>query len=132
MATYQEELTNFQQQWDLPNYDLGKLLTSVQQLRFADSFLSGASSDNSPATQYIKCLSRTLSFYFEKNTTPNENGKYMSSFDMQAFYNSFKKLFQAKYDADAQEKNEEPLQIENVIKGKDAEIKRRICKSMGS
>ena len=42
----------------------------------------------------------------------------MSSFDMQAFYNSFKKLFQAKYDADAQEKNEEPLQIENVINGK--------------
>ena len=115
MANYAQELKNFQQQWNLPGYDLDKLAQSVQALRFADSFLMGGSSDNTPASQYVKWFSRTLSLYFSRNTLPNENGKYMSSFDAQEFYDSFKSLVQAKYDADAQEKNEAPLQVSEVV-----------------
>ena len=85
MANYEQELANFKQQWNLPSYDLNRLAESVQALRFADSFLTGASSDNSPTAQYKKWFSRTLSIYFSANTTPNENGKYMSSFDAQEF-----------------------------------------------
>ena len=101
MANYEQELANFRQQWNLPAYDLNRIAEGVQALRFADSFLTGASPDNSPAGQYVKWFSRTLSIYFATNTTPNEDGKYMSSFDAQEFYNSFKTLVQAKYDADA-------------------------------
>ena len=115
MANYAQELKNFQQQWNLPGYHLDKLAQSVQALRFADSFLMGGSSDNTPAGQYVKWFSRTLSLYFSRNTLPNENGKYMSSFDAQEFYDSFKSLVQAKYDADAQEKNEVPLQVGKVV-----------------
>ena len=115
MANYAQELANFRQQWNLPSYDLDRLAESVQALRFADSFLMGSSSDNSPTAQYKKWFSRTLSLYFEANTTPNEDGKYMSSFDPQAFYNSFKTLVQAKYDADAKERNEAPLQVSEVV-----------------
>ena len=115
MANYAQELKNFKQQWNLPGYDLDKLAQSVQALRFADSFLMGGYSDNTPASQYVKWFSRTLSLYFSSNTLPNENGKYMSSFDAQEFYDSFKSLVQAKYDADAQEKNEVPLQVGEVV-----------------
>lgn len=118
MANYEQVLEDFRQQWNLPPaYNLNRIAESVQALRFADSFLKGSSSDNSPATQYKKWFSRTLSIYFSANTTPNENGKYMSSFDAQAFYDSFKNLVQAKYDADAEERGEEPLQVEDVTNG---------------
>ena len=118
MANYEQVLEDFRQQWNLPStYNLNRMAESVQALRFADSFLKGSSSDNSPATQYKKWFSRTLSIYFSANTTPNENGKYMSSFDAQAFYDSFKNLVQAKYDADAEERGEEPLQVEDVTNG---------------
>ena len=117
MATYQQELKNFQQQWNLPDYDLHKVAANVQALRFADTFLKGAPSDNSPTAQYAKWFSRTLSIYFQANIQPNESGKYLSSFDAQAFYSSFKNLVQAKYDADAEEKDEEPLQVTDVTHG---------------
>ena len=118
MANYEQVLEDFRQQWNLPpTYNLNRIAESVQALRFADSFLSGASWDNSPATQYKKWFSRTLSIYFSANTTPNENGKYMSSFDAQAFYDSFKNLVQAKYDADAEERGEVPPQVEDVTNG---------------
>ena len=117
MANYEQVLADFRQQWNLPTYNLNRIAENVQALRFADSFLKGSSSDNSPATQYKKWFSRTLSIYFSANTTPNENGKYMSSFDAQAFYDSFKNLVQAKYDADAKERGEEPSQVEDVTNG---------------
>ena len=118
MANYEQVLEDFRQQWNLPpTYNLNRIAESVQALRFADSFLKGSSSDNSPATQYKKWFSRTLSIYFSANTTPNENGKYMSSFDAQEFYDSFKNLVQAKYDADAEEREEVPLQVEDVTNG---------------
>ena len=117
MANYEQVLENFKKQWNLPAYDLQQVASSVQALRFADTFLTGASVDNSNAGQFVKWFSRTLSIYFSANTTPNENGKYMSSFDAQAFYDSFKNLVQAKYDADAEERGEVPLQVEDVTNG---------------
>lgn len=113
--TYEQELRDFRQQWNLPAYDLKRLAENVQALRFADSFLMGSSGDNSPAGQYVKWFARTLSVYFATNTTPNENGKYMSSFDAQEFYDSFKALVQAKYNSDAEEREEVPLQVSEVV-----------------
>ena len=115
MANYEQVLENFKKQWNLPAYDLQQVASSVQALRFADTFLTGASVDNSNAGQFVKWFSRTLSIYFATNTAPNQDGKYMSSFDAQAFYDSFKVLVQAKYDAEAQEKGEVPLQVSEVI-----------------
>ena len=115
MATYEQELAKFKQQWNLPGYDLHQLANSAYALRYADSFLTGASVDNSPAAQFVKWFSRTLSHYFETHTTPNQDGNYISSFDTQTFYNSFKALVQAKYDADAEEKDEFPLKLSEVL-----------------
>lgn len=39
MESYEQELANFRQQWNLPSYNLDRLAESVQALRFADSFL---------------------------------------------------------------------------------------------
>ena len=114
MANYQEVLNNFKQQWNLPDYNLDELANNVQRFRYTDEFLMGGSGDNSPAGQYVKWFSRTLSIYFATNTTPSEEGKYMSSFDAQDFYDSFKELVQAKYDADAEERGEVALQVSEV------------------
>ena len=127
MENYEQKLESFRQQWNLPDYNLDRLAESVQALRFADSFLTGASSDNSPTAQYKKWFSRTLSIYFATNTTPNENGKYMSSFDSQAFYNSFKTLVQAKYDSDALNKNVKLLNVDDVTKGEKENIQKIIA-----
>ncbi len=115
MPTYQEELRNFQQQWQMPRYDLKTLAETTQQLRYADMFLTGASVDNSPAGQFVKLFSRTLSRYFESNTALREDVACMSSFNAQEFYDSFKKLMQAKYNDDGVEKNKEPLLVNEVI-----------------
>ena len=130
MAKYQEELRNFQQQWNLPSYDLNELANSPKGLRYAEAFLTGSSIDVSPTGEYVRCFSKTLEWYFEMNTTPNGDGKYMSSFDPQAFYDSFKNLVQAKYDADAQEKNETPLKVKDVVKGQKDNIEKIIAKGM--
>lgn len=115
MANYEQALEIFKQEWNLPTFDLQQVASSVHALRFADSFLTGASVDNSNAGQFVKWFSRTLSIYFATNTAPNQDGKYMSSFDAQDFYDSFKLLVQAKYDADAEEKGVVPLQVSEVI-----------------
>ena len=130
MVNYAQELANFRQQWNLPSYDLNELANSPQGLRYAEAFLSGSSIDMSPTGEYVRWFSKTLERYFETNTTPNEDGKYMSSFDPQAFYDSFKTLVQAKYDADAQEKNETPLKVKDVAKGQKDNIEKIIAKGM--
>lgn len=130
MANYQEELRNFQQQWNLPSYDLNELANSPQGIRYAEAFLTGSSIDVSSTGEYVRWFSKTLERYFETNTTPNEDGKYMSSFDPQAFYDSFKNLVQAKYDADAQEKNETPLKVKDVAKGQKDNIENILAKGM--
>ena len=124
MATYQEELKNFQERWNLPKYDLYKLADNVQQLRFAEeTFLKGSPVDNTPSGQYVKWFSRTIALYFERNTQPNVEGKYIDAFNAQEFYDSFARLVQAKYDADAQEKGETPPQVHDVALPKEKEIK---------
>ena len=86
-----------------------------------------ASVDNSPTGQYLQLFSRTLSLYFAANTAPNEEGKYISSFKSQEFYDSFKNLVQAKYDADAIEKNVKLLKVEDVTDGQKANIEKIVA-----
>ena len=117
MANYQEELNNFRRVWNLPEYDLDAMAETMERFRYMDSFMSGVSVDNTPSGQYLKWFSKTLSTYFEENIAPNEDGKYMSSFDPQEFYDSFKALVQAKYDADAVGKGKKLLKVDDVTAG---------------
>ena len=119
---YEEELKSFQDKWNLPNYDLKNIADSVKLLRFADGFLSGASTSDDPATNYVKWLSRTLSTYFANNVTPNDDGIYTSSFKAQEFYDSFKRLAQAKYDSETPE-NETPHNVQEDADAKEKSIK---------
>ena len=131
MATYAEELESFKQQWNLPEYSLDGVANSVQQLRYTDTFLMGTSPDNSPGSQFVKWLSRTTSLYLAKNAQPNEDGKYLFSFDTQAFYDSFKKLVQAKYNADAEKNGTTPLDVQEVVNQKEKEIKTALANNKG-
>ena len=123
----EEELNKFRDKWNLPEYNLDGLMASIQQFRYVDAFLMNATVDNSPTGQYLQLFSRTLSLYFAANTAPNEEGKYISSFKSQEFYDSFKNLVQAKYDADAMEKNVKLLKVEDVTDGQKANIEKIVA-----
>ena len=92
MANYQDELRNFQQQWNLLDYNLNDYANSAKGLRYAEAFLTGESVDLSVGGEVVRWFSKTLEEYFKKNTSLNADGKYISSFDPQAFYDSFKNL----------------------------------------
>ena len=130
MANYQQELNNFKKQWNLPNYDLNEYANNAKGLRYAEAFLTGDSVDLSVGGEVVRWFSKTLEAYFQANTSLNADGKYMSSFDPQAFYNSFKTLAQAKFDDDAEKTNGTPLQVKEVLKNQKQNLESVIEKNM--
>lgn len=130
MANYQEELEKFRQKWNLSDYNLDDIANSGKGVRYAEALLTGSSIDTSVSGEYVRWFSKTLELYFEENTTPNEDGKYMSSFNSQAFYNSFRSLVQAKYDADALGKNQKLLKVKDVENGQKKALENALAKNM--
>ena len=131
MATYQEELRNFKEQWKLPDYDLNEYANNDKGLRYAEAFLTGASVDLSVGGEVVRWFSKTIEAYFKANTSLNADGKYISSFKPQAFYDSFKKLVQAKFDDDAKGKeNATPLQVKDVLQNQKKNLESVMAKNM--
>ena len=131
MATYQQELRNFQQQWNLPDYDLNEYAKNDKGLRYAEAFLTGDSVDLSVGGEVVRWFSKTLEAYFKANTSLNADGNYISSFKPQDFYDSFKKLVQAKFDDDAKEKeNATPLQVKDVLQNQKKNLESVMAKNM--
>ena len=131
MTTYQQELRNFQQQWKLPDYDLNEYAKNDKGLRYAEAFLTGDSVDLSVGGEVVRWFSKTLEAYFKANTSLNADGNYISSFKPQDFYDSFKKLVQAKFDDDAKEKeNATPLQVKDVLQNQKKNLESVMAKNM--
>ena len=131
MATYQQELRNFKEQWKLPDYDLNEYANNDKGLRYAEAFLTGDSVDLSVGGEVVRWFSKTLEAYFKANTSLNADGNYISSFKPQDFYDSFKKLVQAKFDDDAQEKeNATPLQVKDVLQNQKKNLESVMAKNM--
>ena len=131
MATYQQELRNFKEQWKLPDYDLNEYAKNDKGLRYAEAFLTGDSVDLSVGGEVVRWFSKTLEAYFKANTSLNADGNYISSFNPQAFYDSFKKLVQAKFDDDAKGKeNATPLQVKDVLQNQKENLEGVMAKNM--
>ena len=131
MATYQQELRNFKEQWKLPDYDLNEYAKNDKGLRYAEAFLTGDSVDLSVGGEVVRWFSKTLEAYFKANTSLKADGNYISSFKPQDFYDSFKKLVQAKFDDDAKEKeNATPLQVKDVLQNQKKNLESVMAKNM--
>ena len=131
MATYQEELRNFKEQWKLPDYDLNEYANTSKGLRYAEAFLTGESVDLSVGGEVVRWFSKTIEAYFKANTSLKADGKYISSFKPQEFYDSFKKLVQAKFDDDAKGKgNATPLQVKDVLQNQKQNLESVMAKNM--
>ena len=131
MATYQQELRNFKEQWNLPDYDLNEYAKNDKGLRYAEAFLTGDSVDLSVGGEVVRWFSKTIEAYFKANTSLNADGKYISSFKPQDFYDSFKKLVQAKFDDDAKGKeNATPLQVKDVLQNQKENLEGVMAKNM--
>ena len=94
---YQDALATFNKWYNLKDFDLETLENNDKQFRVLDSYLSITSNPEDPAKQFVSWAVRTLAIYLNENTTPNEDGKYVSSLDPQQFLNDFESLAQAKY-----------------------------------
>ena len=128
---YEQELRSFKEQWKFPSYDLNDYANTSKGLRYAEAFLTGEYVDLSVGGEVVRWFSKTIEAYFKANTSPNADGNYISSFEPQAFYDSFKKLVQAKFDDDAEEKeNATPIQVKEVFQAQKKNFESIIAKNM--
>ena len=94
---YQDALATFNKWYNLKDFDLETLENNDKQFRILNSYLSITPNTEDPAKEFVSWAARTLAIYLNENTTPNEDGKYVSSLDPQQFLKDFESLAQAKY-----------------------------------
>ena len=92
---YTTELERFKKKYNMPEYDLDKLVAVDQKFRYVNDFLNKDAAGDNAVTQFINLMSRTLGMCFEANTNVKANGKYR--FYPQEFLRDFEKLASAKY-----------------------------------
>ena len=73
---YTTELERFKKKYNMPEYDLDKLVAVDQKFRYVNDFLNKDAAGDNAVTQFINLMSRTLGMCFEANTNVKANGKY--------------------------------------------------------
>ena len=103
---YANELARFRNKYNMPEYDLKALESVDQKFKYLNNFLFESSATANPAAQFVNWASRTLSMYFEANTSLRAEGKYMSAFSSKDFLRDFENLAKAKYDSELKDGEE--------------------------
>ena len=104
---YTDALKNFTDKYGLENYDYANLATVQKKNSYIDEFLMNSPTGRGAAGLFTALAAETMSLYFKNATKLNENGKYMSSFNLNDFLKDFDDLAQAKYVSELKE-GEEP------------------------
>lgn len=104
---YTDTLKNFTDKYGLENYDYANLATVQKKFSYIDEFLMNSPTGRGAAGLFTALAAETMSLYFKNATKLNENGKYMSSFNLNDFLKDFDNLAQAKYESELKE-GEEP------------------------
>jgi hypothetical protein len=100
---YTDQLAIFNGKYNMGQFDLKKLIENEMKFRYVNNFLMKSSVGASSAEQFTYFAGKTLSIYFSKATTLNDEGKYMSSFNAQEFLDDYEELVDAKYRSELQE-----------------------------
>jgi hypothetical protein len=103
---YTDALKTFTDKYGLQNYDYANLATIQEKFSYIDEFIMDSPTGRGAAGLFTALAAKTMSLYFENATELNENGKYMSSFNINDFLNDFDDLAQAKYESELKEGQE--------------------------
>ena len=103
---YTDALKIFTDKYGLENYDYANLATVQEKFSYIDEFIMNSPTGRGAAGLFTTLAAKTMSLYFENATKLNENGKYMSSFNINDFLNDFDDLAQAKYESELEEGQE--------------------------
>ena len=104
---YTDALKSFTDKYGLENYDYANLATVQEKFSYIDEFIMNSPAGRGAAGLFTALAAKTMSLYFANATKLNENGKYMSSFNLNDFLKDFDDLAQAKYESELKE-GEEP------------------------
>ena len=94
---YTDALNNFTNKYGLKDYDYADQAKVQEKFSYIDEFIMDSPSGRGAAGLFTALAAKTMSLYFENATKLNENGKYMSSFNINDFLKDFDDLAQAKY-----------------------------------
>ena len=100
---YTDALKIFTDKYGLENYDYANLATVQEKFSYIDEFIMNSPTGRGAAGLFTALAAKTMSLYFENATKLNENGKYMSSFNLNDFLKDFDDLAQAKYESELEE-----------------------------
>ena len=103
---YTDALENFNNKYGLKDYDYAKFAAVQEKFSYIDEFIMDSPAGRGAAGLFSALAAKTMSLYFENATKLNENGKYMSSFDINDFLKDFDDLAQAKYESELAEGQE--------------------------
>lgn len=100
---YTDALKIFTDKYGLENYDYAELATVQEKFSYIDEFIMNSPTGRGAAGLFTTLAAKTMSLYFENATELNENGKYMTSFNINDFLKDFDDLAQAKYESELEE-----------------------------
>ena len=103
---YTDALKIFTDKYGLENYDYANLATVQEKFSYIDEFIMNSPTGRGAAGLFTTLAAKTMSLYFKNATELNENGKYMSSFNINDFLKDFDDLAQAKYESELDEGQE--------------------------
>ena len=97
---YTDALNTFTNKYGLKDYDYADQAKVQEKFSYIDEFIMDSPSGRGAAGLFTALAAKTMSLYFENATKLNENGKYMSSFNINDFLKDFDDLAQAKYESE--------------------------------
>lgn len=103
---YTDALKTFTDKYGLEDYDYAELATVQAKFSYIDEFIMNSPSGRGAAGVFTTLAAKTMSLYFENATKLNENGRYMSSFNINDFLKDFDDLAKAKYESELVEGQE--------------------------
>ena len=103
---YTDALNTFTNKYGLKDYDYANLATVQEKFSYIDEFIMNSPSGRGAAALFTALAAKTMSLYFENSTKLNENGKYMSAFNLNDFLKDFDDLAQAKYESELEDVQE--------------------------
>ena len=97
---YTDALNTFTNKYGLKDYDYADQAKVQEKFSYIDEFIMDSPTGRGAAGLFTALAAKTMSLYFENATKLNENGKYMSSFNLDDFLKDFDDLAKAKYESE--------------------------------
>ena len=92
MADYAEELQKFNSTYKLDGFDFKNLEEFDAKFRYVDNFIMNGTIGENAKERFATWAARTVKTVLEKNSKLNENGEYLTSFNLRTFLKDFDRV----------------------------------------